>query len=277
MECGACWLYMMWRYVEGRRARPLLGTFVEVSARAPDEAVLRRIFAVAFLAIGQVQRLMSRQDPASELSRLNQGAQQRRMTVHRWTGDVLRAARRFSEESEGAFDITLGAVGSWRDVEIDEAGGVRFLAPVTLDLGGIAKGFAVDRAVEAMQKAGAISGVVNAGGDLRVFGESAERISIRHPLAPGCSAGTVLLRERALATSAPYFAPALLNGRTGEQMLEEVSVTVGARDCLTADALTKITLVLREKAQFLLARHGADAFLLERSLPLRWFSRQDAP
>ncbi len=267
----------MSRCVEARRARPLLGTFVEISARAPNETVLRRVFGVAFMAVAEVQRLMSRQDPASEISRLNRAAQKRRVAVHRWTRAVLRAARRFAEESEGAFDVTLGADGSWRDVDIDEEGRVRFLAPVTIDLGGIAKGFAVDRAVEAMKKAGALSGLVNAGGDLRVFGEAAERVRIRHPLAPGCAAGTVLLRERALATSASYFAPALFDGRSGAALLEEVSVTVGARDCLTADALTKITLVLRDEARSLLDRHNAEAFLLERNLPPRWFTRIDAP
>jgi hypothetical protein len=122
---------------------------------------------------------------------------------------------------------------------------VRFRRPVTIDLGGIAKGFAVDRAVEALQKAGAISGIVNAGGDLRVFGEHAQEVQIRHPLYPGRTAGMVRLRDRALATSARYFAPALFDGRSRQPLPDEISVTVAARDCLTADALTKIALALR--------------------------------
>ena len=75
---------------------------------------------------------------------------------------------------------------------------------------------------------------------------------------------TVRLRDRALATSGRYFAAALFDGRSGQPLPDETSVTVAARDCLTADALTKIALALRGDAGELLARHGADAFLLER-------------
>lgn len=267
---------MMSPCVETRRSRPLLGTFVDIAARAPNESSLRQAIAVGYLAIAEVHRLMNRHDPASEVSRLNRGAMRRRVAVHRWTRTVLEMAQQFAAESNGAFDMTLGADGNWRDVIIGEDGRVRFLSPVTIDLGGIAKGFAVDRAVDALRKAGAASGLVNAGGDLRVFGEDARLVQIRHPLAPGRAAGAVLLRERALATSAPYFAPGLCDGRTGAPLLEEVSVTVGTPNCATADALTKVTLALRADAKPLLDRRGADAFLLERNLPPRWLSRNHA-
>jgi thiamine biosynthesis lipoprotein len=268
---------MMSPCIETRRARPLLGTFVEIAARAPDETVLRRAIAVAFIAVAEVQRLMNRHDPASEVSRLNRDAVRRRVAVHRWTRTVLCAAQEFAEESGGAFDITVGSDGSWRDVVIEKDGGVHFRRAVTIDLGGIAKGFAVDRAVDALKKAGAGAGTVNAGGDLRVFGNDAQAVRIRHPLDPGRMAGTVLLRERALATSARYFAPALFDGRTRASIVDDISVTVGAPDCLTADALTKIALVLRGEAKSLLDRHGADAFLLGRNLQAHWLGRTDAP
>ncbi|MGI8889533.1 MAG: FAD:protein FMN transferase [Chthoniobacterales bacterium] len=258
--------------VKARRARPLLGTLVEITAVAADEAVLRRALAVAFIAVAEVQRLMSRYDPGSEVSCLNRNASSSSISVHRWTCSVLRMANRFSEESGGAFDITLGAGGSWRDLVIDKQDRVRFRRPITINLGGIAKGFAVDRAVEAMKKAGAVAGVVNAGGDLRVFGEKSEAILIRHPLNPGGRAGRVLLRERSLATSAHYFTPELFDGRSGAPILDEVSVTVGADDCATADALTKIALALREGARSVLERHHADAFLLERNCPAQWLT-----
>lgn len=263
--------------IETRRARPLLGTFVEIAALAADETALRRAIEVAFIAVAEVQRLMNRHDPASEVSRLNRDAAVRRVAVHRWTRTVLRAAQEFAEESGGAFDITVGSDGNWRDVVIEKDGGVRFRRHVTIDLGGIAKGFAVDRAVDALEKAGAVAGIVNAGGDLRVFGNDSQAVRIRHPLDPSRMAGTVLLRQRALATSARYFAPALFDGRSGEPILDDISVTVGAPDCLTADALTKVALVLRDEAKPLLDRHGADAFLLERNLQAHWFSRTDAP
>jgi thiamine biosynthesis lipoprotein len=258
--------------VETRRSRPLLGTFVEIAASAPDETVLRRAVAVGFIAVAQVHSLMNRHDPASEVSRLNREAARRAVVVHRWTRHVLRAAQSFAEKSEGAFDVTLGSEGGWREVQLHDDGRVRFHRPLTIDLGGIAKGFAVDRAIEMMKKAGAISGLVNAGGDLRVFGNESRTVQVRHPLDPWRAAGAVLLRERALATSASYFAPALLDGRTGKPIQGDVSITVVAPDCLTADALTKIGLVLRERAAELLARHDANALLLEGNLPSRWLS-----
>jgi FAD:protein FMN transferase len=265
---------MTLRCAKTRRARPLLGTFVEIAVRAPNETVLRRAIAVGFIAVAEVQRLMNRHDPTSELSRLNREAVRSKVALHGWTLEVLRAAQKFAEESHGAFDVTTGSAGSWRDVAIDENGRVSFRQPLTIDLGGIAKGFAVDRAVEALKKAGAISGIVNAGGDLRVFGDNSQAIQVRHPVDPGRAAGTVHLRNRALATSASYFAPALFDRRTGQALADEISVTVAAPDCLTADALTKIALALREEARVLLIRHGAEAFLLERNLPPRWLSRE---
>jgi FAD:protein FMN transferase len=252
----------------------LLGTFVEVAARAPNETILRRAIAVGFIAIAEVQGWMNRHDPHSDVSRLNREATRSGVAVHRSTLAVLRAAEQFAGESDGAFDITIGSPGSWRDVLIDENDRVRFRRPLTIDLGGIAKGFAVDRAVEALEKAGATSGIVNAGGDLRVFGEEAQAVQIRDPLDPSCSAGTVFLRDRALATSGRYFAPILFDGRTRLPLPDEISVSVAARDCLTADALTKIALTLRGDAKEVLRRHGADGFLLERNLPARWLSRE---
>ena len=262
------------RCVEARRARPLLGTFVEIAARAPNETILRRAIAVGFIAMTEVQGRMNRHDPLSEVSRLNREAVWRKVAVHRSTLAVLRAAERFARESGGAFDITAGSEGSWRDVLIDEDGRVQFRRPLTIDLGGIAKGFAVDRAIEALRKAGAVSGIVNAGGDLRVFGDEVQAVQIRHPLDPGRPAGMVRLRDRALATSGRYFASALFDGRTRQSLPDEISVTVAARDCVTADALTKIAFALRGEAKELLARYEADAFLLEQDLPPRWLSRR---
>ncbi len=195
---------------------------------------------------------MSRHDRGSELSRLNAGEE---FQPHPWTRAVLRAARKFAAASAGVFDVAA-------------AGGI--------DLGGIAKGFAVDRAVAALRRAGATSGMVNAGGDLRVFGDEPQVVHVRHPLQPGKIAGQLFLRERAIATSASYFFPSLYDGRSGAPVPADVSVTVAATDCMTADALTKIALVLRADCAPLLDRFGAEAFLLERNLPPRWLGYRHA-
>jgi FAD:protein FMN transferase len=244
--------------VEIRRARPLLGTIVDLSGNGALEC--------GFAAIAKVHRLMSVHDPASDISRLNRDAFAKTVRVHPWTWRVLKAAQTFARESGGIFDITAACrLGDWRDIALEENHEVRFRRPVVVDLGGIAKGFAVDRAVDALRRAGVSSGMVNAGGDLRVFGPASRAIHLRNPVEPALVSGTLSLRNRAIATSATYFAPrALIDGQTRRALTDLISVTVAAADCMTADALTKIVFVLREKAAPILARHGADALLLER-------------
>lgn len=296
MECGASSQLMKSVLSEVRRARPLLGTFVEITARAGgDEAKLHGAIDKAFAAISTVHRLMSFHDPASDISRLNAEAAHKPVRVHRWTHRVLRLARNFSQESDGAFDITVASLlrawrflprtgtrpcrGDWRDIILERDGKVRFRRPLLVDLGGIAKGFAVDRATAVLIAAGVRGGIVNAGGDLRVFGSVSRRVHIRHPLAPERPGGVALLKNRAFATSATYFSrrkcgnrvlSPLVDGRTRESCVDHVSVSVAAPDCLTADALTKVVLALRSRACPVLERHDADAVLLERDLPPRW-------
>jgi thiamine biosynthesis lipoprotein len=218
---------------------------------------------------------MSRHDPTSDLGRLNRCAARRPVQVHPWTAEVLRAALVISGESGGAFDVTLAIGGSWRDIVLDDGNCISFRRPLTLDLGGIAKGFAVDCAVAALRQAGVRNGLVNAGGDLRAFGAESHLVRVRHPLEPGRGAVTLLLRERAMATSGIYFAPDLFDGRDGQPICEEVSVTVGASNCMMADALTKVALVLREGAGELLLRYEAEAFLLDGKHPARWLSHNN--
>jgi len=172
--------------------------------------------------------------------------------------------------------------GNWRDVILEKNCTVRFRQRVIVDLGGIAKGFAVDRAVEALKRAGVPSGAVNAGGDLRVFGLKSELVHLRCPDEPMQPAGAIKLHERALATSGIYFAQkrrgravvsSLLDGRTCRSSRKVISVSVAASACMIADALTKIAFVLREKSAPLLAQYHADALLLERDGAPSWMFR----
>jgi thiamine biosynthesis lipoprotein len=147
-----------------------------------------------------------------------------------------------------------------------------------IDFGGIAKGFAVDRAVEILKRKRVMAAIVNAGGDLRVFGSASQLVHLRHPKQPNRAAGAVRLRERAMATSGIYFARTnrrgcvspILDARTGRAACDLISVTVGAANCVTADALTKVVFALREQAAPLLARYSADALLLEQGGRPSW-------
>ena len=263
----------------------MLGTVVamrvEGEARGVEAAVER-----AFDAIAQVQRCMSFHDPASDLSRLNRDAAREPQQVCPSLWRVLRAALAVARASEGRFDPCIGwrmvrrrqlpappGAGdvaddaSWRNVELGSARRVRFRKPLWLDLGGIAKGHAVDRAVAVLRAAGMHGGLVNAGGDLRAFGDTLETIRVRDPAAPASTRPMLVLREGAVATSAGYFSAreggnALLDGRGGQEIGDDVSATVCAPRAIWADALTKVVLADADASLPLLRRIGAQAMLL---------------
>jgi len=282
--------------IEIRRCRPLLGTFVEITARGRDERLLVRGIEGGFDAIERVNRLMSFHDPLSDVSRMNRDAFPKGVIVHPWTWQVMKASKRFAEESLGTFDITVAPwltkwnylprrryqfspTASSRDIFLRRNCEVFFRRELIVDLGGIAKGFAVDRAVDALKENGIGCGIVNAGGDVRTFGPASQFIQLRHPTDPIRVAGAVRLRERAMATSGIYFerrkyrgryVSPLLDGRTGQSGRELISVSVAAAECVAADALTKVVFALRERAAGLLARYRADALLLERDGAPSW-------
>ncbi len=150
---------------------------------------------------------------------------------------------------------------------------VRFHRPLQIDLGGIAKGFAVDQAIAALRSDGASSGCVNAGGDLRVFGPTPSLIHVRHPLRPGETMPLVRLADAALATSAGYHSrkrrhgrwlTPLVDPRDGRPCTECVSVSVQAPSCLIADALTKVLMILGDASLPILRQHAATGFILSR-------------
>lgn len=266
------------------RARPLLGTRVEIRAAAPWPAErLHAALDAAFAAVERVQALMSFHDPASELSLLNREAARRPVRIDPQTYAVLEAALELSRRSGGAFDVTVGAQlqrwahlpgggclpqssASWRDIELLPEQQVRFHQPLRLDLGGIAKGYAVDGAVDALRQGGVDSALVNAGGDLRVLGPP-QRVHLRHPQNPALLAHQLELRDEALVTSAAYYSrradtSALLDPRDGRPYLGQASISVKAPRCLHADALTKVVLFAApETAERLLAEYGACAYL----------------
>ena len=213
---------------EVRRTQPWLGTIVEITVAGAPAKTIERGMRAAFAAVAEVHRLLSFHDPNSELSHLNREAATRAIGGHPWTWRVLHLADRIAEKSAGIFDPTIAPrltaldflprsdapiakpQTRWSDVHLGSARRVRFTCPLWLDLGVVAKGFAVDRAIEALRDAGVPEGLVNAGGDLRAFGPRAWPVHLRAPDAPGRSGVVVDLQDAALATSALYFFTLLL-------------------------------------------------------------------
>jgi len=272
-----------------RRAQPWLGTLVEVSVEALPPGAAADPFALAFAAIARVHKLMSFHDAASDVSRINRAQPGEALAVDPATWDVLRLALRVAELSDGAFDIACAPrLVEWDllpaptapmqafdpaacVLALEEGARVRKLAPGWIDLGGIAKGYAVDMAVAALRDAGIGAGCVNAGGDLRVFGASGLPVAVRAPHAPGRAASQLVLRDEAMATSGTYFSArrhrdrtvsALVDGRSGEPLATICSASVRAPRCAVADALTKVVLASGDPWHPALAAFDASAFII---------------
>lgn len=273
-----------------RRAQPWLGTLVDITiADALAEEALARCFEAAFSRIAEIHRLMSFHATDSALSAINRAAVDTPIAVDADTLYVIETALRLHQASDGIFNIACaGQLVAWdmlpsppglmprhhpsdSGVEILRCGRLRKTRPVWLDLGGIAKGYAVDQAIAALRDCGVTSACVNAGGDVRVLGQPTFPIFIRDPDTVTAAAARVDLSDAALATSGSYFSrhahdgaevSALLDGRTGSAFVMTRSASVIAPECMIADALTKVVLISGDPDHPILARFGARAFIL---------------
>jgi FAD:protein FMN transferase len=261
-----------------RRSLPVMGTVAEIAVVHRDPSHAQAAIDAAFAELEAVERTMSRFRADSDVGRANLSAHAGPVEIGPSTTAVLAEALRWAQASDGLFDPALArAVDLWdvghrqapplaaavrrfagqrlyRHVELGEHGG----RPVVLfhdegmglDLGGIAKGHAVDRAVEALRAWGIGHALVNAGGDLYALGRSPTgdpwSVGVRSPEDPSKLATTLQIEDRAVATSGDYlqfFDHAgrryhhLLDPRTGEPRLSRThSLTVEAATCMAADA-----------------------------------------
>jgi len=260
---------------EVRRSREVMGTFAEVTAIAAGGAAAEAAVEAAYARLDDVNRLMSDYREDSDIGRLNRLPVGEDLTVSPETFHVLEQAARFGELTGGAFDVTYRPLkGVWKQAakqkELpDEATLAEALAKVgwrklklaagnravsraveglEVDLGGIAKGYALDLAAEALRKAGATAGLVNVGGDIVGFGRQKDgtpwRVGVRHPFRQALFC-KLKIEDRAVATSGVqqrFFEidgrrySHIIDPRTGRPAEQAPSVTVIAPDGLTADA-----------------------------------------
>ncbi|MDP9082744.1 MAG: FAD:protein FMN transferase [Pseudomonadota bacterium] len=265
MQCGK----FPTRRVVGSRLRPRLGTFVAVETEAGSPARVQRGIEAAFAAIDKVEALMHPTRTGSDLLAIHQAKIGEPITIHTWTWEVLALSQRLNRASRGVFDPCLGGTaGRITNLELPASGCVIARAPVDIDLGGIAKGFAVDCALNALRVAGCDAGLVNAGGDLAVFGNRSHQIV--------CGRGTgseirVSLENAALATSDAGNSDKPLEHRGHYHGLDhrEISsgrITIRAPTAAAADGLTKCLLADPGASQLALLR-AFDAQLIARSMP----------
>ncbi|MDL2353734.1 MAG: FAD:protein FMN transferase [Pseudomonadota bacterium] len=244
----------------------------------------------AFAEIALVHRLMSFHAPDSDLARFNRAKAGDLVDIDPHTWMVLQLAEQVADASGGCFDLACAPrlvewaylpapmtpapsfVPGVRAFELDVIGRVRKTANAWVDLGGIAKGYAVDLAIESLQLHGVDSACVNAGGDMRVVGASAWPVAVRAVQRPAAIGAQLTLRNEAIATSANYFAgkltraglavSPLVDGRSGHPVVAAVSVSVRAPSCAVADALTKVVMASGNAGHPCLRTFGAAAFII---------------
>jgi thiamine biosynthesis lipoprotein len=263
-----------------KRAKPLLGTWVIVAVKSPDPARSNLAIDAAFQAVAKVQRLMSAHDETSDVGRIARQEAFRPFSIDPWTYDVLSLGEKVSWLSGGVFDVTIGGKlaqkgflplaglmpltgltpgdgfftrARYTDIELLPDSRLVLMRPCRVDLGGIAKGYAVDRALEAALEIEGVSDVViNAGGDLRIKTHKPQEIWLRDPFQPDRFWPQGLSKEGAFASSGGREAqresldcPATPIMEPGSDRLRRVlpGVTVEAGQCALADALTKVVLL----------------------------------
>ena len=269
-----------------KNVQNLLGTFVTITVVHPDANEGIRALSAAFGEIRRIQDLMSAEDPGSEVGVLNREGRYEGMSKD--TEYVIQRANEFSELSKGVFDITvLPVLELWKEKARDsqipgekdirsrlklvnyeevvvENRSIRFGKPgMRITLAGVAKGYAVDKAIEALREAHIKHGLVNAGGDIRALGGKTEnlpwRVAIRDPIHKTKIVTTIDLRDQAIATSGTYqrVFNDTIHPRAGKPVHGLLSSTVLANTAIDADILATCMLVAgTERGCELLERSG---------------------
>ncbi len=285
---------------EVRQSRLLMGTVVEIAALGSESKRLEEAVNAAFTELARIEALMTPHRPDSDVARLSAAAEGG--TVSAETAEVIALGLEVAAASGGALDLTLGGLKALWAIESEQprvpteeditaalAGtgpqalrldGNRVVkgAPgLQIDLGAVAKGYAVDRAVAVLRAAGVSRASVNAGGDIYLLGDQVGRpwrIGIQHPRKPGEVAATVLVADRAVVTSGDYERffeqdgvryHHIFDPRSGRPAGLCQSATVVAPTAALADALSTAVFVLGPQAGLALVERfpGAQALVID--------------
>jgi len=297
------------RAVPVERTWPVMGTFASITLRANNADQLDAVCEETAAILEDVNSRMSVYIPDSEISRINTTTEA--VPVSPLTRQMLQRTRHYTEQTGGAFDATaMPLIRLWgfsggktpdqlpSDAAIEAArrltgiakldigeDSARFSVPgMTLDLGGIAKGFAVDRSYEAVIARTPIDAIFNLGGNIRVHGKATPdrpwRIGVQDPFAQGKTLGALALQSgMALATSGNYERFVTINGkryahiidpRNGRPVEGMAGVTILSGSATEADALSTALFVIGiENAAATLARFpGSEAILVPDRQPV---------
>jgi len=285
------------------REEAIMGTRVAVELWSEDATLAARAMEAVIAEMRRTDALMSTYKPESQLSAVNAHAFERPVTVDPEIIEVVARSFDFSRMSGGAFDVTYASVGylydyrahqrpsgeqvaaalptiDYRQVQVDrERNTIRFLRPgMRIDLGGIAKGYAVDRSIEMLRELGIEHAMVNAGGDTRLLGDRRGKpwiVGVRDPRNEGRMVTRLPLENEAISTSGDYeryfeedgvrYHHILVPG-TGDVARAVRSATIIGPDATLTDGLSTTVFVLGvERGMELVSRlPGVEAVIVDK-------------
>lgn len=292
-------------------------TAIEMEFWSEDPAAASKAGDAVLAMFDRIDHQMSRYRDDSELSRVNREAARGPVEVSDSLFTVLQQALRISELSNGAFDISFGSVGylydfrarqqpsdeelaeglakvNYKSVVLDpSANTVRFLDEgIRLDLGGIAKGYAVDRGIDILKSFGIRQARLSAGGDLRLLGDKRGKpwiVGIRDPRSESRNAMVLPLTNVAVSTSGDYerfFFDAnhervhhILSPATGKPAKGVQSVTILGDDSITTDGLSTAVFVLgaAKGLEMINELEGIDAIIIDERRQVHYSDGLMAP
>ena len=263
------------------RTEAIMGTRCYVELWADDPVKGNDAIDAVMAELRRIDDLMSHYKPESQLSQINQYANERAVQVDKELFDLIKLSTHYSQITEGAFDITYASVGylydyprhirpteeqireklpsvNWRNMLLDEEHHtVRFEHPgMRIDLGGIGKGYAVDRGIDILKARGIERALVTAGGDSRIIGDRMGRpwlVAVRHPDNPNKVVTRIPLSNSAVSTSGDYeryFDEGgvryhhIIDPRTGHSASKVRSATILAPTATQTDGMSKTAFVL---------------------------------
>jgi thiamine biosynthesis lipoprotein len=291
-------------------ARPLMGTVVQIVAEGADEAALRDALERAYREMRGLSDMMNHYDPASVVSAVNDAAGRMPVAVPPALMRVLAMARRMSQRSRGAFDVTVAALRGWRfraddpripdaadiarqlplvdwrDLVLDRSARTAYLrrAGMRIDLGGIAKLYILQAGMRVLERSGAARALVNGGGDVLARSDGRPwRVGIRDPRAPHELIGTLELRRGIVASSGDYERyferdgrryHHILDPRTGYPAAGPRGVTLVSERLEDLNGLGVAIMVLgkQEGVRLVEATPGLDALIADRDGSV-WLSK----
>lgn len=288
-----------------KKSTVLMDTIITISVVSDSEDNAERAIDTALSEIKRLEALFDFFAPNSEVSRVNKNAGISKVEVSPDMLSVLDKAFLVSGKTDGAFDVTIGSVTelydfykgvkpekakiqknlslvNYRELVIEREKSTVFLKKtgMRIDLGGISKGYAADKTVDVLKKAGIRSGFVAVAGDIRTFGVKPDgkpwKIGIRNPRAKGKDdiVATVKLKDMAISTSGDYERYFLLKGQryhhllspfTGYPVHKCQSVSIIADDGVLADAFSTGVFILGpEKGIKLIEQMGFDGIIIDK-------------